>query len=71
MAIEFKCSCGITLRCNQELAGRRTRCKACGKEFVIPTITIINNDFSEVEVVLKTNEAPPQTDEPCYNRRRP
>jgi hypothetical protein len=41
------------MRCQEELAGRRAKCKGCGKEFVIPSGTIVSKDIAEVESVMK------------------
>ncbi len=36
MALQFNCSCGKMLRADPALAGRRTRCPACGMVLTIP-----------------------------------
>lgn len=36
MTLQFNCECGQTLRAQEEHAGRRTKCPACGREFPIP-----------------------------------
>jgi hypothetical protein len=55
MAIEFKCTCGKSMKCGEELAGRRARCTGCGREFVIPSRTIISKDFdfSEIASIIR------------------
>src|SRR5690348_9992307 len=37
MAISFACSCGKSFRAKDELAGKRTKCPACGQVLVIPS----------------------------------
>jgi hypothetical protein len=68
MAIEFKCACGKSMKCKGELAGRRARCKGCGREFVIPSGTIISKDFSQVESIIRI--ASP-TAEPIHREDEP
>ncbi len=52
MEIEFKCDCGKSMKCKEELAGRRARCKGCGKGFVIPVGTIISKDSFHAESIV-------------------
>ena len=49
MVIEFTCTCGKSMKCKEELAGRRAKCKDCGKRFVIPGGTTGSEDFLQVE----------------------
>ena len=36
MAIQFRCICGQTLQCSDELAGKTTQCSACGARVQVP-----------------------------------
>jgi dienelactone hydrolase len=36
MPIEFTCECGKAYRVGEALAGKRARCKACGREMTVP-----------------------------------
>src|SRR5690349_19123250 len=41
MAIEFSCRCGSRFRVEEETAGKRARCKACGQYVIIPAASAV------------------------------
>jgi len=45
MAIFFRCPCGQDLRADEERAGRRTECPACGELVPVPTLAEANQDL--------------------------
>ena len=62
MAIAFVCACGKNLHAKDELAGKKTRCPACGSILTIPALERAAAAEDEVaNYLLQPENKPPQS----------
>ena len=62
MAIAFVCACGKSLHAKDELAGKKTKCPACGSILTIPALERAAADEEEVAgYLLEPENKPPQS----------